>query len=95
MSSKLVFVFVLAIAAAAPALSQVLPSPTTPAVAGVVAAKTVKEHVICRTTETTGSRLNATRQCATQTEWERMNREQRETLERQQSGGSHTSPGGL
>ena len=88
------FAWLLAAMIAAPAVAQTLPSPTTQAVVGVAAAKPPKERVICRTTETTGSRLNATKQCATQTEWERMYREQRETIERQQSGGSHTNPGG-
>lgn len=85
--------FALSVMIGVPAAAQVTPPPSTPAVAGVAAPKPVKERVICRTTETTGSRLNAIKQCATQSEWERMNREQRETLERQQSGGSHIPVG--
>ncbi len=86
-------ILALSLAAAAPALAQLqdLPPPaTTTTVASTTPAKTKK---ICHTTETLGSRLNAVKQCATAEEWERIYRDQRETLERQQHIG-YKGPGG-
>ena len=94
MRRSLVLMLVFFVGTASALAHQLASAPSTRVTAAVDTGP-AKQKKICRETEQTGSRLNVVKQCATAAEWERMYREQRETLERQQSGGSHIPGGGF